>query len=110
MSTLSNSLRRCGVGRTVSEVVSVLRETNGWMTMRQVERTADMRQPEVSIAVSDLRQYIATKKEKSPGKGRPQKMVCMTDALYAAYLTSLKNKIETETSDRLKALVELMEV
>ncbi|MFA5254675.1 MAG: MarR family transcriptional regulator [Methanoregula sp.] len=65
-----------GIPRTVSKVLVYLANTPE-ATSRDIERGADLRQPEVSIALQYLkeRDWIVTRLEKTESIGRPQNVV-----------------------------------
>jgi len=65
-----------GIPRTVSKVLVYLANAPE-ATSRDIERGADLRQPEVSIALQYLkeRDWIVTRLEKTESIGRPQNVV-----------------------------------
>lgn len=64
-----------GLSRNVAMTLAYLQNTNA-ATSLDLERAARLRQPEVSIAMRQLkeRDWINEREEKKPGKGRPFKI------------------------------------
>jgi len=90
-----------GIPRTVSKVLVFLANTPE-ATSRDIERGADLRQPEVSIALQYLkeRDWIVTRLEKTETIGRPQNVVHLScpideiaDAIRAEKETEIKQKL-----------------
>ncbi|WAM22512.1 MAG: transcriptional regulator protein (plasmid) [Candidatus Methanoperedens sp.] len=63
------------MGRPVARTLACLQNVND-ATSLALERGTGLRQPEVSIAISQLKEHdwIAEREEKKPGKGRPYKI------------------------------------
>jgi len=72
---IADILMSLGMSRNVAMALSYLQNTNA-ATSVDLERVARLRQPEVSIAMRQLkeRNWISEKEEKKPGKGRPYKI------------------------------------
>lgn len=90
-----------GIPRTVSKVLVFLANTPE-ATSRDIERGADLRQPEVSIALQYLkeRDWIVTRLEKTETIGRPQNVVHLSrpideiaDAIRAEKESEIKQKL-----------------
>ncbi len=90
-----------GIPRTVSKVLVYLANTPE-ATSRDIERGADLRQPEVSIALQYLkeRDWIVGRLEKTESIGRPQNVVRLSrpideiaDAIRAEKETEIKQKL-----------------
>ncbi|SNQ60846.1 conserved hypothetical protein [Candidatus Methanoperedens nitroreducens] len=63
------------MSRPIARVLSYLKHVDEATTM-DIERGTGLRQPEVSIAMKQLKEYdwINEKEEKKPGKGRPYRI------------------------------------
>ena len=72
---IADILISLGMNRNVAISLSYLQNTNS-ATSVDLERVARLRQPEVSIAMKQLkeRNWINERDEKKPGKGRPFKI------------------------------------
>ena len=72
---IANILISLGMNRNVAISLSYLQNMNS-ATSVELERVARLRQPEVSIAMKQLkeRDWINERDEKKPGKGRPFKI------------------------------------
>jgi len=90
-----------GIPRTVSKVLVYLANAPE-ATSRDIERGADLRQPEVSIALQYLkeRDWIVTRLEKTESIGRPQNVVRLSrpidqiaDAIRADKENEIKQKL-----------------
>jgi len=72
-------LHGLGVNRNVAKVMTYLAAA-GESTSREIERGCAMRQPEISIAMRELRRknWISEQEVKGEGKGRPSKVYVLT--------------------------------
>ena len=72
---IADALISLGMSRNVAMALSYLQNTNAARSV-DLERTARLRQPEVSIAMRQLRDrgWIDEHDEKKTGKGRPNKI------------------------------------
>jgi predicted transcriptional regulator len=72
---IADTLIALGMNRNVAMALSYLQNTNAARSV-DLERTARLRQPEVSIAMRQLkdRGWIDERDEKKTGKGRPNKI------------------------------------
>jgi len=72
---IADALISLGMSRNVAMALSYLQNTNAARSV-DLERTARLRQPEVSIAMRQLkdRGWIDERDEKKVGKGRPNKI------------------------------------
>jgi predicted transcriptional regulator len=70
-----DTLISLGMKRPIARVLSYLKNRNE-VTSVELERETGLRQPEVSIAAKELKEYgwINEREEKKPGKGRPHKV------------------------------------
>lgn len=73
MQKISELLINAGTDRVIAGVIEVLADGK-WHSMREIERAADLRQPEVSSAISHLAEYVELRNSKG-ARGRPQKCV-----------------------------------
>lgn len=83
--------KKIGLPETVARVLAVLVDHQGHK-LRDIERLADLRQPEVSIAVNKhLKKFIETKEIQNPEtRRRPEKHVTMTSNMYQSLLSTLQ--------------------
>lgn len=103
-------LIQVGLKRNVAKVLTYLSEVDE-ATSREIEMGSDLRQPEVSIAMREMRgiDWIAERDEKSPGKGRPYRIYKLKKSMseIVSYL-EMKRREESEQSfaqiERLKSL------
>ncbi len=72
---IADVLISLGMSRPIARVLSYLKHVNESTTI-DIERGTGLRQPEVSIAMKELkeRDWINERNEKKPGKGRPHKV------------------------------------
>ena len=68
-------LMKIGLKRNVAKVLTYLAGVEE-ATSREIEIGSDLRQPEVSIAMREIRKlnWISERDEKNPGKGRPYRI------------------------------------
>ncbi|MGB8220544.1 MAG: MarR family transcriptional regulator [Methanoregula sp.] len=95
---LTRILIGIGVPRTVSKVLVFLGNTPE-ATSRDIERGADLRQPEVSIAMQYLREqgWITSRLERSDSIGRPQNVVRLSQPI-----AGIIEQIRTEKEDTIR--------
>ncbi len=72
---IADALISLGMSRNVARILSYLQSSKEVKSV-DLEREAGLRQPEVSLAVRELkgRGWISEREEKKPGKGRPYKV------------------------------------
>ncbi|MGZ6237626.1 MAG: MarR family transcriptional regulator [Syntrophales bacterium] len=72
---IADALISLGMNRNVARILSYLQSSKEVKSV-ELEREAGLRQPEVSLAVRELkeRDWISEREEKKPGKGRPYKV------------------------------------
>jgi predicted transcriptional regulator len=72
---IADALISLGMSRNVARILSYLQSSKEVKSV-DLEREAGLRQPEVSLAVRELkgRDWISEREEKKPGKGRPYKV------------------------------------
>ena len=103
-------LMRIGMKRNVAKVLTYLACVSE-ATSREIEMGSDLRQPEVSIAMRDLRklEWISERDEKRPGKGRPYRIYKLKKGLYDIidYLEQSKRSETEEAMTKIQKLKEL---
>ncbi len=72
---IADTLISLGMNRPIAKILSYLQHVNE-ATSVDIERRAELRQPEVSIAMKQLKEldWINEREEKKPGKGRPHRI------------------------------------
>ena len=103
MQKISDLLIKSGVKRTVALVVEVLSDCKVH-TMRDIERKADLRQPEVSVAISILHEYLTISEKPSLNRGRPSKCVAMDKKAAAKFGADRSRKIDAEVDEMRKSI------
>ena len=103
-------LMKIGLKRNVAKVLSYLAGVEV-ATSREIEIGSDLRQPEVSIAMREIRKlnWISERDEKNPGKGRPYRIYKLNKNLpgIIEYLEGEKAKESSQIMkqiEKLKAL------
>ncbi len=93
-----STLIKVGMNKNMAKVLTYLACVDE-ATSKQVETGSDLRQPEVSTAMRELRKmnWVAERNEKTPGKGRPYRIYKLTTELsdMIAYLEE-KNRMKIE--------------
>lgn len=91
-------MMKVGLKRNVAKVLTYLAGVSE-ATSREIEIGSDLRQPEVSIAMREIRKldWIVERDEKNPGKGRPYRIYKLNRSLQeiVKYLES-ENAKEAE--------------
>jgi predicted transcriptional regulator len=91
----ASMLMKVGLKRNVAKVLTYLAGVSQ-ATSREIEIGSDLRQPEVSIAMREIRRldWIAERDEKNPGKGRPYRIYKLNRSLpeIVQYLEAEKAK------------------
>ncbi|MCK9585628.1 ArsR family transcriptional regulator [Methanothrix soehngenii] len=91
-------LMKIGLKRNVAKVLTYLAGVPE-ATSREIEIGSDLRQPEVSIAMREIRRldWVAERDERNPGKGRPYRIYKLNRSLpdIVQYLES-ENAKEAE--------------
>ena len=103
-------LMKIGLKRNVAKVLTYLAGVPE-ATSREIEIGSDLRQPEVSIAMREIRrlEWVRERDERNPGKGRPYRLYKLNCSLpdILQYLES-ENAKEAERvmkqSEKLKSL------
>lgn len=98
----ANILRSLGMNRNVAILITYLSSV-GEATSREIELGAGLRQPEVSIAMRDLRDknWIREREVQSGGKGRP--------SLVFTLATPISEIIKHIEDEKLREHAEFME-
>jgi predicted transcriptional regulator len=103
-------LMKIGLKRNVAKVLTYLAGVSE-ATSREIEMGSDLRQPEVSIAMREIRKldWISERDEKNPGKGRPYRIYKLNRSLpeIIEYLEGEKareSEIVMKQIEKLKSL------
>ena len=108
-----DTLRNLDVQRNVAELITFLANTDE-ATSRQIEVGTNMRQPEVSIAIRELRQNNWTDERdvKAEGKGRPTKVYKLSVPIQEIikHYEEEKNSEAARTMQAIQRLKELISV
>ena len=109
MKTKVENLLLLAVPRTVANVIDVLSDGKEH-SLRDIERKADLRQPEVSIAISTLSPYVTVEEKRDVGgRGRPQKFITMKRKAYVDYIKACVEGFKAGYEVAKKAGEELMQ-
>ncbi len=102
---IAGALISLGMSRNVAMALSYLQNTNAARSV-DLERVARLRQPEVSIAMRQLKErgWINEREVKKPGKGRPNKLYSLK-VDFGEIIAQLEKKQRTSL-DELKAKIE----
>ncbi len=107
---LADALISLGMSRHVSRTLSYLKLVNEATTV-ELERGTGLRQPEVSIAMKQLKQrdWVNEREERKPGKGRPYRIYSLKTSFneIVAQLESQHRKVVDETLLKLEKLKKL---
>ncbi|MCX9011557.1 MAG: transcriptional regulator protein [Candidatus Methanoperedens sp.] len=107
---IADALISLGMSRNIATTLAYLQNMNS-ATSVDLERGARMRQPEVSIAMKELKQHgwINEREEKKTGKGRPYKIYSLKVGFsdIISQLESQKKKAVDEDQYRIERLKEL---
>jgi predicted transcriptional regulator len=104
---IADTLISLGMKRPIARVLSYLKNRNE-VTSVELERETGLRQPEVSIAAKELKEYgwINEREEKKPGKGRPHKVYSLNVGFnrIIAQLEKQQRKAADEMQKNIKRL------
>jgi len=107
---IADALISLGLSRNISMSLAFLQNMNT-ATSLDLERSARLRQPEVSIAMRELkeRDWVDEREEKKPGKGRPFKIYTLKVGFgeIVAQLEKEQKKAIEEAQKKIKRLKEL---
>ena len=95
MDKLSELLIKVGVPKNTANVFAFLLDGEP-RTARQIERVVDLRQPEVSIALKNLRPFVSVTERASENKGRPNKVYRMSKKQGDTYLNCIADEKQKE--------------
>ncbi len=103
--TITDNLVGLGMKRNVARVIVYLSGTEE-ATSRMIERGTDLRQPEVSMAMRQLRAYhwVESTEKKADSKGRPVKIYRLSRSI-----TSILDSIEEEKRKEATTQLELIQ-
>jgi predicted transcriptional regulator len=106
----AETLTNLGLKRNVAKILVHLKSAEE-VTARDLEIASDLRQPEVSIAMRELKNlnWISEREEKKPGKGRPYKVYKLKTKTgnIIAFLEEQKKKESQIVMANIKKLKEL---
>jgi len=106
----ADTLIELGLKRNVAKVLTYLKNVDE-VTSRELEMGSDLRQPEVSIAMRELKElgWISEREEKKPGKGRPFKIYRLNVDIKSIikHLEDEKKKESEAMMENIKRLKEL---
>ena len=103
-------LRGLGVNRNVAKFITYLAAA-GESTSREIERGCDMRQPEISIAMRELRHknWVGEREVKTEGKGRPSKVYVLTTPVDEI-IKSIEDERRKESEESLESIQKLRDL
>ena len=98
-------LIQMGLKRNVAKVLTYLAAVTE-ATSREIEIGSDLRQPEVSIAMREIRRldWVMERDEKNPGKGRPYRIYRLNKSLSEIVETLEEQK--SKESERIMKQIE----
>ncbi|MCZ7385476.1 MAG: transcriptional regulator protein [Candidatus Methanoperedens sp.] len=107
---ITDALISLGMSRNAATTLAYMQNTNS-ATAIELERSARLRQPEVSITMKQLkeRDWITEREEKKPGKGRPHKIYSLKVGFndIIAQLENQQKKTVDEAQAKIERLKEL---
>ncbi len=110
---IAELLAKMGISEKLARIV-VLLSAVGEAGSRTIEREANLRQPEVSLGMKELRElgWVDERQVKNKGKGRPFKLYRLKRPLkeIVSEVVERKRKEIKELEKRLEELEELMEL
>lgn len=109
MKCIHENLEALGVSRIIARVVEVLSDGKSH-TLHEIEKAADLRQNEVSNAVTTLSSIFTISYSNKPGRGHPQKIVQMSQDNYKRYISEWADYKKQEYESVMKAVQELESV
>lgn len=98
-------LIQIGLKRNVAKVLTYLAAVTE-ATSREIEIGSDLRQPEVSIAMREIRRlgWVMERDEKNPGKGRPYRIYRLNKSL-----SEIVETLEAEKSKESERIMKQIE-
>jgi predicted transcriptional regulator len=107
---IAEALISLGMSRNAAMTLAYMQNTNS-ATSIELERSARLRQPEVSIAIKQLKErgWINEREDKKPGKGRPYKIYTLKVGFndIIAQLENQQRKAVDEARMKIEQLREL---
>jgi len=107
---IADALISLGMTRTVAMTLAYMQNTKS-ATSLELEQSARLRQPEVSIATKELmeRDWISEREEKKPGKGRPYKIYTLKVGFkdIIGELETDQKKVDAAAQEKLERLKKL---
>ena len=104
---IADALISLGMTRTVAMTLAYMQNTKS-ATSIELEQSARLRQPEVSIATKELkeRDWIDEREEKKPGKGRPFKIYTLKVGFkdIITQLETERKKVDVEAKEKIERL------
>jgi predicted transcriptional regulator len=103
-------LHGLGVNRNVAKAIIYLAGV-GEAKSREIERGCDMRQPEISIAMRELRHknWVGEREVKTEGKGRPSKSYVLTTSIDEV-IGSIEDERRKESEESLESIQKLRDL
>jgi predicted transcriptional regulator len=107
--TSTDILVGLGLKKNVARILVYLSSTEE-ATSRMIERGTDLRQPEVSMAMRQLREYhwVESTESKADSKGRPVKIYRLSHTIYAI-MDSIESEKKKEADIQLGLIRKLRE-
>lgn len=109
---IADALISLGMSRSVARTLSYLQNV-GEAAAAEIEKEAGLHQPEVSIAMKELKErgWINKREEKKPGKGRPYKIYSLNIGLkeIVTRLEKQQREAAEEASGKIHRLRELIQ-
>ena len=106
-------LIQIGLKRNVAKVLTYLAAVTE-ATSREIEIGSDLRQPEVSIAMREIRRldWVMERDEKNPGKGRPYRIYRLNKSLpeIIDFLEAEKSKESERIMEHIEKLKSLKSI
>jgi len=107
---IADALISLGMSRNEAMTLAYMQNTNS-ATSIELERSARLRQPEVSIAMRQLkeRDWVNEWEEQNPGKGRPYKIYSLKNGFndIIAQLEKQHKEAVDEVQEKIERLKEL---
>ena len=102
-----DTLRSLGVPRKVSNMLAYLANVEE-ATSREIERGSDLRQPEVSIAMTAMmeQKWVKSRENKAENKGRPVKIYKLALPI-SEIMDNIEREKRAEADNQLKMIKQL---
>jgi predicted transcriptional regulator len=106
----ADTLMGLGLKRNVAKTLTYLKNVDE-VTSREIERGSDLRQPEVSNAMRELKNmnWVVIREQKKPGKGRPFKIYRLDEKINSIikqleHQKTMESRIMMDNIQRLKLM------